>query len=138
MIQAVNFDEVKEKFLGKGKSRAKPVQHERMLQINCVQWYALQYPREMIFHIPNGINIKSQATRGMYKRAGLTSGVPDLMIPVARKGYHGFFAELKSKRGKKPEPEQVRWIEYLRAKGYKVLVIYSLEDFMREVVSYMQ
>ena len=34
----------------------------------------------------------------MLKRQGVKAGVPDIMLPAARAGYHGLYIELKGRR----------------------------------------
>jgi len=71
----------------------------------------------LLFHIPNGgARLKSEAAR--FKRLGVKAGVPDLFLPVARKGCHGLFIEMKRKRGGKTSPAQRKWLDDLFLQGY--------------------
>lgn len=66
----------------------------------------------LIFAIPNG-----QYRKGQRMEPGLRPGVPDLMIPVARRGYHGMFLELKV--GDNPLSDlQAIWLKRLTSQGY--------------------
>jgi endo-beta-N-acetylglucosaminidase D len=51
-----------------------------------------------LFAIPNGGD-RNIAVAGNLKAEGVKSGVADLLLPVARYGYHGFFIEMKNHRG---------------------------------------
>lgn len=128
------------------KERARPVHHEANLQIQCVEWFYLQFPQHRVVHIPN--EGKRAAFSGHFlKRMGMSAGVLDFLIPVARMGFHGFWIEFKkdekevrrvlaSKR--KEDLEQLGWMEYLRAQGNKVEMIGSFERFTGEVARYMR
>ena len=50
----------------------------------------LQY----MYHVPNG-GKRDAATAVALKRQGVKAGVPDIMLPAARAGYHGLYIELK-------------------------------------------
>lgn len=51
----------------------------------------LQY----MYHVPNG-GKRDAATAVALKRQGVKAGVPDIMLPAARAGYHGLYIELKA------------------------------------------
>lgn len=53
----------------------------------------LQY----MYHVPNG-GKRDKATAAVLKRQGVKAGVPDIMLPAARAGYHGLYIELKAGR----------------------------------------
>lgn len=68
---------------------------------------------------------------------GLTRGVSDLFLRKPSYPFHGFYIEMK-KRGKKPTPEQVQWIEDCRKDGYRaeyyddwVKAKVAIEDYLR-------
>ena len=80
------------------------------------------YPEiALLFSIPNGA-YKSRAAQRVFKATGLKSGVPDLMLPVARGQYHGAFLELKRTKGGVVSETQKTWIAALRGEGYCVAV----------------
>ena len=72
-----------------------------------------------IYAIPNG-----QYRQGQRMEPGLRSGVPDLFLPVARRGYHGFYVELKC-GDNKPSESQQEWIHILSAEGYFCTVVWN-------------
>ncbi len=45
--------------------------------------------------MPNG-GKRDKATAAVLKRQGVKAGVPDIMLPAARAGYHGLYIELKA------------------------------------------
>ena len=60
------------------------------------------------------------------KNEGMKNGIPDLFLPVARRGYHGLYVEMKTEKGR-PTPEQNEFLEFADAQGYldKVCVGYE-------------
>ena len=85
-----------------------------------------QYPElALLFHVPNE-GQRSTITGAHLRQQGLKRGVPDLMLPVARGGYHGLFVEMKRRNGK-AWPDQLWWIEHLRAQGYAAEICHGWE-----------
>ena len=59
--------------------------------IEWCAWNMQQYPElELLYHVPNG-GKRDKATAAVLKRQGVKAGVPDLVLPVARCGYHGLY-----------------------------------------------
>lgn len=58
----------------------------------------------LCFHVPNGAYFKSIATRSLMKRAGLLSGVSDLIIILKNRIV---FIEVKTKKGKQSENQKI-------------------------------
>ena len=94
---------------------------EEQEQAYIFQWaeiMAFQVPElELLHHIPNG-GMRSKAEAVRFKRTGVKAGVPDLCLPVARKGYHGLYIELKRQKGGKLSEDQKKWLDDLFAQGY--------------------
>jgi len=97
-----------------------PSEHQEQTKI--IQYCKLK--NIPIFHIPNG-SYKSYTARIKAKKDGLKSGVPDLMIPVASKEYHGLFIELKRVRYSTISNNQKLWIKLLNDQGYKAIICYG-------------
>ena len=101
------------------KFRTQPTEEQE--QVTVFQWAEIMSNRfpelRYLMHIPNGgLRSKSEAVR--FKRAGVKKGVPDLFLPVARKGYHGLWIEMKRQKGGRLSPEQKEWIDGLFNQGY--------------------
>jgi hypothetical protein len=113
-----------------------PTEHEE--QKNVVQWFDLQYPaiKGRLFAIPNGSN-KSKAAASKFKAEGLRPGVPDLMLPVARGGFHGLFVEMKRVKNSKLSTEQNEWLDFLANQGYMVVVCKGFEPAKNTIESYL-
>jgi len=89
-----------------------------------------------IFHIPNG-SYKSYTARIKAKKDGLKSGVPDLMIPIPAKNYHGLFIELKRVKLSKVSLNQKLWIKLLNEQGYKAVICYGGEEAIKCIDGYI-
>lgn len=92
----------------------------------------------LAFHVPNGdsrgdTELSRSIAGGRLKGQGVKSGVPDVAFPVARRGYHGLFIEMKRPglRPKGPKSprgtsdKQDRWIAALMAQGNCVAICYE-------------
>ena len=112
---------------------------ESALQQQCLKWFAFQYPKlaesGLLFSIPNGAN-KTIAQAMKFKREGLVSGIPDLMLAVPKGIYHGLFIEMKSNKGK-PSANQIKMIGKLRDQYYYVDIINSFEQFTSLINKYL-
>ena len=76
---------------------------------------------KLLHHIPN----EGKRTNGaLLKAAGMVSGVPDLSLPVARRGFNGLYIEMKFGNNK-PTKDQVEFMDMLKDQGYKTAVTYS-------------
>lgn len=79
---------------------------------------------KLLHHIPN----EGKRTNGaLLKAAGMVSGVPDLSLPVARRGFNGLYIEMKFGNSK-PTKAQVEFMTMLKDQGYKTAVTYSAEE----------
>lgn len=108
-------------------------------QILLIQWCEMQsciYPElKSIFHIPNGgKRSKSEAIR--FKKEGVKAGVPDLFLPIAKRGYHGLFIEMKYGNNKTTK-SQNEWIDRLYKQGYQVEVCWSADEAIWAIKNYL-
>lgn len=114
----------------KNKSLGSVLISEHEEQANLIGWCRLNEYRlpglELIFAIPNGGHrIKIIAKR--MKAEGVKAGVLDLCLPVARRGFHGLFIEMKTAQGR-PSKAQKWWMERLKAEGYHVEVCKGFDE----------
>lgn len=83
-------------------------------------WAAYQkckYPElECMYHIPNE-GKRSAPTGAKLKRMGLSPGVPDICLPVARGGYSALYIELKRTKGGNLSDNQRAWLDRLNKWG---------------------
>lgn len=99
-----------------------PTEHEE--QVNFVRWFRLQFPRVMIFAVPNGGD-RHAAVAAKMRAEGVTPGVPDLFIPDWR-----LFVEMKRRKGGRVTPEQKRVMEHLEMAGYTCAVARGFDEAM--------
>jgi hypothetical protein len=117
------------------------------LQMACVQWFNLQYPNVVMFHIPNGG--KRDAREGArFKAMGVMPGVADLFVMKRKEEpssfnperyihiWHGLFIELKSPKGKLTE-SQSDFAAASMANGYQYHICRSLDEFIKVVNEYL-
>ena len=102
-------------------------------------WAASQinkYPDlKWLFAIPNGG--QRSASQGAQLRAeGVKRGVPDIMLPVPTKQYHGMFVELKVGKNV-PSDDQEKYLFYLNENNYYTIVCYSWTEARDEILKYL-
>lgn len=90
---------------------------------------------EYMHHVPNG-GKRDRATAVALKRQGVKAGVPDIVLPAARAGYHGLYIELKAGKNTTTE-NQRRWLEYLRQQGYYTAVCYGWQKAAELIETYL-
>lgn len=118
-------------------------------QVAFVTWarenHAAHPELRNLFAVPNGAKLpytvnangERHSRQGAHLRAeGLEAGVPDLLLAVARCGFHGLFLEMKRK-GNKPTAEQLDWHARLKAEGYAVVIPYSAEEAREYTLAYL-
>jgi hypothetical protein len=130
---------------------------ESVMQRQLIRWWrsycpSFGVPEFLLMSIPNGFN--GDARRGSVMKAeGLRRGAPDLFLSVPQKDrnqgrsdnecyadwlsdLHGLFLELKTPTGRL-SPEQEVFHQRLTEQGYKVVVVRSLEEGIREITDYL-
>lgn len=124
----VKFDE----FLAKERAvKPKKVQghQESDIQISCVKWFKIQYPRYIIFAVPNG-GTRNKKEMIWMLREGILPGAADLCICGDRGKI--LFVEMKTKTGKQ-NPNQKAFEQKVKELGFEYMVCRSLEDFIKTV-----
>ena len=109
--------------------RKKPRQPERELQEACVRWFRLQYPKLVIFAVPNGGSRNLYEARNM-KESGTLAGVADLVI--VGNGGKVLFVEMKAGRNKQGD-NQILFQKNVERLGHKYVICRSIEGFKKEV-----
>ena len=114
--------------------------YEEAEQAAIFEWAEYEkrkYPElELLYHVPNG-GKRDAKTAAILKRCGVKSGVPDLVLPVARCGYHGLYIELKVGKNRTSK-NQDRWLENLNAQGYKAVVCYGFNETTNMILRYLE
>ena len=90
----------------------------------------------LLYHVPNG-GSRNKLEAANLKRQGVKAGVPDLCLPVARKGFHGLYIEMKYGKNRTTE-NQNRWLFALKDQGYKTEVCYSADEAAKVIADYLE
>ena len=112
--------------------RIAEVQSEHGQQTALFAWAALPETRAMypgienMFAIPNGgeRNLKVAAN---LKAEGVRAGVADVFLPVARRGFHGLFVEMKFGKNSTTS-EQKEFLSNVELQGFATSVCYSFVE----------
>lgn len=89
----------------------------------------------LMFAVPNA-GKRGYKTAAMMIAEGLRSGVPDMLLPVARGGFTGLAIEFKKPGGKLSE-NQKEFIDLLVKEGWLVVVMTDTEAAIRTVKDYL-
>ena len=112
---------------------------EHSEQVAVIQWKNMLQNRYielgLLFAVPNG-GLRNRMVAIKLKAEGVQPGVPDLILPVARKGYHGLVIEMKFGKNK-PTLEQIWWLDSLRAQGYLTAICHSADSAIRILCEYL-
>ncbi len=97
---------------------------EHAHQVALFMWSAMPVVREefpelrWLFAIPNGGD-RHPVVAARLKAEGVKSGVSDICLPVARRGYHGFYIELKKPgNGDGASENQLLFGSFVTLEGY--------------------
>lgn len=106
---------------------------EQLLVMN----FARQHPEiaSRIYAIPNG-GMRNAIIAMKMKAEGQKKGMPDLCLPLPKKGFHGLYIELKTKTGRL-SPEQKKVISQLNSDGFKAVVCFGHEEAIGEIKNYV-
>lgn len=112
---------------------------ESRTQANCVAYFRRKYPQyaNLLFAIPNG-GARRPAEAAIMKAEGVTAGVSDLILLVARDGWNCLCIEMKWESSRsRLSPAQKAWQELAMANGNKCVTCRSLTEFKKEVDVYL-
>jgi len=111
---------------------------ESDLQIGCVKWFRLQYPKlkKLLFSVPNGGTRNKKEVQRL-KDEGIVAGVSDLVLAIPNKENNGVFIEMKTKKGVL-SPEQKEFLSMVKYMGYRVEVVRSFESFVDVIESQLK
>ena len=109
---------------------------EHDIQVNCVDYFRLRYPKGLIYAIPNG-GQRNIIVAKKLKAEGALSGVPDLHIAIAKKGFHGLYIEIKNGKAGRLSENQKTTMSKLQKEGYQCEVCRSFDEFRNVVDNYM-
>lgn len=122
--------------LNNKSQRKRPSDNEHRIQCACIKWFRYRYPSAIIYAIPNG-GQRNAIVAAKLKAEGVLAGVPDVHIPIARKGFHSLYIEIKNGKKGVLSDRQKEVIDKLIAEGHKVVVCRSVDEFIKEVEEYL-
>ena len=113
---------------------------EHTEQVAIFQWAALhrkKYPAlDLLYAVPNAAK-RTPRLGAWMKAEGLKTGVPDIVLPVARGGFHSLYIELKIGRNK-PTPNQLLFMRNLTEHGNLCQVCYGEIAATNAIQSYLE
>lgn len=119
-------------------SAATPTEH--LEQVALLAWCRMKtaaYPDlAYLVAVPNGGD-RHPVVAAKLKAEGVRRGYPDLLLDVARGGWHGLRIELKRRKGGRLSEHQEDWHRRLWSQGYKVVVCRGWEEAAAELVAYL-
>lgn len=102
---------------------------EDRIQQECCMWFKNTYKdKASLFFMINNAGQKNKVTANLDKAKGLTAGIPDTQLAMAKRGYNGLFVEFKTEKGVLSS-EQKNVITQLEQEGYLVIICRCLEEF---------
>jgi len=124
------------------KNYSKPRKQEEDKEQEAIfQWVRLfshQMPElSLLFAIPNGGHRNAWIGAAL-KRQGVKAGVPDMMLPVSRGGYHGLFIELKKGSGGQIKNQQKLFIAAVKEQNYLAVVAYGEKEATQILKEYLE
>jgi hypothetical protein len=114
---------------------------ESTMQVACVRWFRLQYPKLLLFSIPNGAMIAGDARMravrwGILQSEGALPGVADLFLSVPSGDLAGLYLEAKTKEGRHTDTQK-EFRDKAIEMGYGYDSFRSLDEFMAIVNKYL-
>lgn len=125
--------------------------NESNLQIACVNWFRMQYPKLalLLFAVPNGgkrakklvktkFGYKTVSLEGSrLKQEGATSGVADLILLYGNETHHSLCIEMKYGRNGQSQ-QQKDWQKAAEQHGNRYEVINTFEGFQELIFNYLE
>ena len=96
-----------------------------------------KYPElDLMYAIPNG-GYRSIKTAKLMKATGVKAGIPDICLPVARKGFHALYIEMKRRKGGTVSVTQKSMINALAAQGNLAIVCRGMDEAIDVLKNYL-
>jgi hypothetical protein len=120
----------------KSTSRRKTTpESESNQQEIVIKYLRLAYPNLLYCASAGGMRTSYLQAIKM-KRTGYVKGFPDLFIYEPRNEYNGLAIEMKKEKGGVASPEQKRWQEQLRNRGYSSYICKGSEEAIKVIDEY--
>jgi hypothetical protein len=132
-------------------NRSKNIHWEDDLQIQVATYLRLNYPAVKFTISPANIKLTKFMAKKV-KSMGYGKGTPDLIIPARNAQFSGLWIELKSERKEYKDEngenkvheagtassDQLEWLAFLTAQGYKALVCTGYEEAKAVIDNYFR
>jgi hypothetical protein len=120
----------------KSNARRKPTpESESNQQEIVVKYLKLAYPDALYCASAGGMRTSYLQAVKM-KRTGYVKGFPDLFIYEPRGAFYGLAIEMKKEKGGAASPEQKRWQEQLRNRGYCSYICKGKDEAIKIIDEY--
>ena len=100
-----------------------------------IKYLRLAYPDALYCASAGGMRTSYLQAIKM-KRTGYVKGFPDLFIYEPRNEYNGLAIEMKKEKGGVASPEQKRWQDQLRNRGYASYICKGSEEAIKVIDEY--
>lgn len=119
------------------KPRRENEHKAQVLLFRLLEAHSGEYPDlSKAFAIPNG-GQRHVLVAVKLKAEGVKAGTPDICLPVARGGFHGFWGEMKVGTNDLTENQQDRFNQ-LSEDGYLCVVQWSAEAMLQSMIAYVK
>lgn len=108
---------------------------ETRIQVALINYLRFKWPGLLFTIAPSGMKLPIGVAKKL-KAMGYRAGTPDLMIFEPRGGFHGLFAELKTKKGILSS-SQKEFLVALDNRQYKTIVAYGYEEAIKGIEAYL-
>lgn len=110
--------------------------HQKVIMEWC-EWNKTKHPElDMIWHVVNE-GKRSKRMGAELKRMGMRKGIPDIVLSVPNKQFHGLYIELKADKTKRLSKEQKEWLEKLNRYGYKAVRCNGADEAIQVIKDYL-
>jgi hypothetical protein len=116
------------------KRKAAPESESNQQEI-VIKYLRLAYPDALYCASAGGMRTSYLQAIKM-KRTGYVKGFPDLFIYEPRGEFHGLAIEMKKEKGGVASPEQKRWQDDLRNRGYCSYICKGSEEAIKQIDEY--
>ena len=116
------------------KRKATPESEANQQEI-VIKYLRLAYPDALYCASAGGMRTSYLQAIKM-KRTGYVKGFPDLFIYEPRGSFNGLAIEMKKEKGGVASPEQKRWQEQLRNRGYSSYICKGSEEAIKVIDEY--
>lgn len=91
---------------------------------------------DYLHHSPNG-GSRHSLEAAKFKRMGVKAGYPDLILDIAKGGYHGLRVELKRDKRSYLTKMQKERIQMLNDEGYLAVVAKGVDEAIETIQTYL-